>query len=208
MARSRTLVKICGITCPEDAEIARDCGADAIGLVFYPPSPRYIKDLGLVREIAQTVGPFVTTVGLFVDAEKRDVEQVLASGALQLIQFHGNETPEECEHYRHPYLKALRMKQGIDVAAEAKRYSNAQGILLDTYVKGVPGGTGESFNWDRVPDNVSLPIVLAGGLNCDNVAAAVRAASPYAVDVSGGVEASPGKKDRNKVDAFIRNVSR
>lgn len=198
-------VKICGITSIDDAIFAVKAGADAIGMVFYPPSPRHISDLGLANEIAREVGPFCNVVALFVDEAEDVVEKVLSSVSLNCLQFHGNESAVECERYSHPYIKAIRMKPELSVIDVASEYSSARGILLDTYVKGVPGGTGEAFNWDRVPKTLNN-VVLAGGLSHRNVQNAIQAASPYAVDVSGGVEQSPGKKDSTKVAAFIRNA--
>ncbi|WP_370978876.1 phosphoribosylanthranilate isomerase [Agaribacterium sp. ZY112] len=197
-------VKICGITQVEDAVRASELGVDAIGMVFYGPSPRNLDDLVLARDIALSVGPFVEVVGLFVDAEAAFIESVLASVPLNCLQFHGDERVEQCEQWQRPYIKALRMKADIDLHEQKQRYSSARGLLLDTYVKGVPGGTGEAFNWDRVPTDLG-PIVLAGGLNEHNVKDAIQAASPWAVDVSGGVERGHGLKDASKMAAFIKN---
>jgi phosphoribosylanthranilate isomerase len=184
---------------------ASDCGADAIGLVFYPPSPRNIDDLALAIDIAQSVGPFVDVVGLFVNAEEHFVESVLSKVPLNCLQFHGEETAAYCEQFSRPFYKALRMKPGMDTVETAAQYASARGVLLDTYVKGVPGGTGQSFNWDHVPASLKN-VVLAGGLNPENVAKAVSVVRPYAVDVSGGVEASRGIKDPLKVQTFIANA--
>lgn len=196
-------VKVCGITRVEDAVTAQRCGADAIGLVFYPPSSRYVSDLSLAREIALSVGPFVTVVGLFVDANSDQIQNTLDQVPLHLLQFHGNESERECRRYGRPYIKALRMSENIDVSERINAYPSACGILLDAYVKGIPGGTGTSFDWQRVPQNANRAIVLAGGLSPENVAQAVDCAKPYSVDVSGGVELAPGIKDANKVSAFI-----
>lgn len=195
-------VKICGLTSVVDALVAVDAGADAIGLVFYAPSPRCV-DIQTAADIALAVGPFVTTVGLFVNADKKQVEQVLAQVPLQLLQFHGDETASYCEQFNHPYMKALRMKPGLDVDAEIKKFASAQGVLLDAYRKGVPGGTGETFDWQRVPSSNAKPIVLAGGLDGGNVVAAIKATRAYGVDVSGGVELSHGVKDHQKTIEFI-----
>lgn len=203
----RTRVKICGITRPEDGvEIAR-LGVDALGLVFYGKSPRAVTP-SQAAEIVAALPPFVTIVGLFVDPEPINIEQVLAQVSLDMIQFHGNETPEFCASIGQPYLKAIRMREGVDLMAEQARYSHARGLLLDSYQPGTPGGTGETFAWDRVPEALASSIVLAGGLNPDNVAAAIKQVRPYAVDVSGGVEASNGIKDVAKVAAFIGEVRR
>jgi len=196
-------VKICGITRVEDALAAAAAGADAIGLVFYAKSPRAV-DIEQAREILAVLPPFVTSVGLFVDAERSELERILASVPLDLLQFHGDESVQQCEAFGRPYIKALRVKAGDDIAAQVARYPSAQGILLDAYVEGVPGGTGEAFDWSLIPQTLSKPLILAGGLRPDNVAEAVSRVRPYAVDVSGGVEASKGVKDVEKIGAFIR----
>ena len=196
-------VKICGITRVEDALAAVAAGADAIGLVFYARSPRAV-DVEQARTILAALPPFVTSVGLFVNAERSELERILTQVPLDLLQFHGDESVAQCEGYARPYIKALRVKAGDDIAAEMARYPSAQGILLDTYVEGVPGGTGEAFDWSLVPRQASRPLILAGGLRPDNVAAAVAQVRPYAVDVSGGVEAGKGIKDAQKIGAFIR----
>lgn len=205
---SQVRVKICGITNVEDAIATAEAGADAIGLVFYPPSSRYVPDLGLAREIAQVVGPFVTVVALTVNLDTSKIEEILNKVPINLLQFHGDEQEPDCQCYAVPYIKALRMKDDLNLEHAIAAYSSAQGVLLDTYVKGVPGGTGASFNWERVPHNANKPIVLAGGLNPSNVAEAVVSAKPYAVDVSGGVEHAPGLKDANKVKEFVLNAKR
>ncbi|WP_137972534.1 phosphoribosylanthranilate isomerase [Pseudomonas sp. F(2018)] len=196
-------VKICGITRVEDALAAAAAGADAIGLVFYAKSPRAVG-IEQARAIIAALPPFVTTVGLFVDIECDELQRILSSVPLDLLQFHGDESPEQCESINRPYIKALRVKAGDDIAAQVNRYPGAKGILLDTYVEGVPGGTGEAFDWSLVPEGLSKPVILAGGLHADNVASAVARVRPYAVDVSGGVEASKGIKDAEKIAAFIR----
>ncbi len=178
-------------------------GADAIGLVFYAKSPRAV-DVEQAHSILAALPPFVTTVGLFVDIERAELERILARVPLDLLQFHGDESVQDCEGFNRPYIKALRVKAGDDIAAQVNTYPSAQGILLDTYVEGVPGGTGEAFDWSLVPQALSKPVILAGGLRPDNVAAAVAQVRPYAVDVSGGVEASKGIKDAEKIGAFIR----
>ncbi|MFA0810643.1 phosphoribosylanthranilate isomerase [Microbulbifer epialgicus] len=196
-------VKICGITRVEDALMAVDAGADALGLVFYKASPRYI-DPKAAAAIAAVVPPFVTLTGLFVNAAQGEVDQALELVPLNLLQFHGEEGARYCEQFRRPYIKALRMKEGLDTIAAMEEHPKSRGFLLDAYRPGVPGGTGETFDWDRVPQNSPRSIVLAGGLNPDNVANAIKAAHPQGVDVSGGVEQAPGKKDPQKVAAFIR----
>lgn len=200
-------VKICGITSVEDAAAAVQAGTDAIGLVFYSKSPRAVS-VTQAAEIAQSVGPFVTVVGLFVNAEPGFVSSVLQQVPLHVLQFHGDETEEYCQQFQRPYFKALRMKEDLDVSAAMAKFPSAVGILLDAYRPGVPGGTGETFDWQRVPQNSSVPVVLAGGLNPNNVAQAVESTKIYGVDVSGGVEASPGKKDTDKMMAFVRHAKR
>jgi phosphoribosylanthranilate isomerase len=213
-------VKICGITSVADAQLAVKAGADAIGLVFYAPSPRAVS-IAQAREIAASVGPFVTVVGLFVDADEAFVREVFANVALHVLQFHGDESREYCEQFQRPYMKAIRMRPELDVVQAIAEYPGATGILLDAYRPGVPGGTGETFDWQRVPSHasqhstsqhptlplpVSQPIVLAGGLTAENVALAVQSTHVYGVDVSGGVEFAPGKKDPHKIEQFIHNA--
>ena len=197
--------KICGITRIEDALAAVEAGADAIGLVFYAKSPRAVNVLQ-ARAIIAALPPFVTTVGLFVNASRCELNETLDAVPLDMLQFHGDETPDECESYQRPYLKALRVKAGDDIAAACAAYGSARAILLDTYVEGVPGGTGEAFDWSLIPQGLSKPLILAGGLTPENVADAVARVKPYAVDVSGGVEASKGIKDHAKIRAFIEAV--
>lgn len=195
--------KICGITRVEDARAAAALGADAIGLVFYAKSPRAVT-VEQARSIIAALPPFVTTVGLFVDIARDELQQILARVPLDLLQFHGNESAEQCEGFGRPYIKALRVKAGDDIVARVHGYPGASGILLDTYVEGLPGGTGEAFDWSLVPQELGKPVILAGGLHADNVAEAVARVRPYAVDVSGGVEASKGIKDAQKIAAFIQ----
>lgn len=197
--------KICGITRIEDALAAVEAGADAIGLVFYGKSPRAVS-IEQAAAILQALPPFVTSVGLFVDMPRDELQQLLQRLPLDLLQFHGDESPADCEGHGRPYIKALRVRPGEDVAAAMAPYAGAQGILLDTFVEGVPGGTGASFDWSLVPENAAKPIILAGGLDAGNVATAIRQVRPYAVDVSGGVEASKGIKDAGKIRAFVRAV--
>ncbi|PLY15463.1 MAG: phosphoribosylanthranilate isomerase [Sedimenticola sp.] len=201
----RTRVKICGITRAEDARTAVDQGADAIGLVFYPPSPRSVTP-ERAAEIVQTLPPFVTVVGLFVNEDPNRIESILSRVPLDLLQFHGDEHPAECSRYERPFLKAVRMREDIDLRALAESYADARALLLDSYRKGVPGGTGESFEWDRIPPELAGTIVLAGGLGPDNIEQAIRKVRPYAVDVSGGVERDKGIKDADKIAAFMRGV--
>ena len=199
--------KICGITRIEDALIAAEAGADAIGLVFYAKSPRAVS-IQQARDIVAALPAFVTTVGLFVNASREELSEILAGVALDLLQFHGDETPAECESYQRPYIKALRVKPGDDIAQLAAPYAKARGILLDTYVPGIPGGTGAAFDWSLVPRDLPQPVILAGGLSADNVQAAIEKVRPYAVDVSGGVEADKGIKDAAKIRAFMQAIGR
>ena len=197
--------KICGITRVEDALVAAEAGADAIGLVFYPKSPRAVS-VQQARTIIAALPPFVTTVGLFVNASRCELGEILDAVPLDMLQFHGDERPADCEGYHRPYIKALRVRPDDDVAAQIEPYGNASGILLDTFVAGVPGGTGLAFDWSLVPRHLDRPIILAGGLTPENVRSAIEQTQPYAVDVSGGVEARHGIKDADKIRAFIRAV--
>ncbi|WP_296128867.1 phosphoribosylanthranilate isomerase [Pseudomonas sp. Ga0074129] len=197
--------KICGITRVEDALAAAEAGADAIGLVFYAKSPRAVS-VQQAREIIAALPPFVTSVGLFVDASRCELGEILDAVPLDLLQFHGDETPDECDHYGRPYIKALRVKPGDDIAAQVARYANARGVLLDTFVPGIPGGTGEAFDWSLVPAQLSKPVILAGGLTAANVAQAIGQVRPFAVDISGGVESAKGIKDAAKIHAFMEAV--
>ncbi|MDD2106980.1 phosphoribosylanthranilate isomerase [Pseudomonas asiatica] len=199
--------KICGITRIEDALAAAEAGADAIGLVFYAKSPRAV-DVRQARAIIAELPPFVTTVGLFVNASRCELNEILEVVPLDLLQFHGDETPQDCEGYHRPWIKALRVRPGDNLEAACQLYAGARGILLDTYVPGVPGGTGEAFDWSLVPARLSKPIILAGGLSADNVGQAIAQVRPYAVDVSGGVEQAKGIKDAAKIEAFMRAVKR
>lgn len=203
----RTRIKICGITSLDDALQAIEAGADALGFVFYEPSPRYVEP-ETVKRIIGALPPFVTTVGLFVNAEASYVSEVVSLTSLSLIQFHGNETEDFCSSFGIPYIKAVRVQSAKDIIEADKEYVSAQGILLDAYKKGVPGGTGESFDWALIPENINKPMILAGGLSVSNVGQAVNTVRPYAVDVSGGVELHKGVKDHAKVTRFIEEVSR
>ncbi|MDD5470580.1 MAG: phosphoribosylanthranilate isomerase [Sideroxydans sp.] len=200
-----TRIKICGITREQDLLAAVAAGADALGFVFYAKSPRNI-DTRQAAELLAVLPPFVTSVGLFVDPSADMVREVLAQAPLDVLQFHGDETPEFCRQFGRPYLKAIRVRAGVDLVECAAHYADAQGLLLDAYVQGVQGGTGESFDWGLIPQDLSLPVILSGGLHPGNVAAAVQQVRPYAVDVSSGVEAGKGIKDAAKVAAFIKEV--
>lgn len=206
-----TRIKICGISRPEDAAYAAQLGVDAIGLVFYAPSPRHVT-IAQASEVVELLPPFVTVVGLFVDADADEVRRVMEAVPIDVLQFHGEETPEDCQHIAgvRSYMKAIRMRKGVELAQKAQRYATASALLLDAYQPGVPGGTGEAFEWSRVPPSMDKPIVLAGGLTADNVAEAIRQVRPYAVDISGGVESDHGLKkgikDQGKMAEFVAAV--
>ncbi|TCV90474.1 phosphoribosylanthranilate isomerase [Sulfurirhabdus autotrophica] len=201
----QTRVKICGITRVQDGLFASEVGADAIGLVFYPKSPRFVTS-DQADTILRNLPPFITNVGLFVNPTSEDVLDIMGHVRLDLLQFHGEESPEFCEQFGLPYLKAVRVKPGIDLVQYALAYSNAKGLLLDAFVEGTHGGTGKSFDWSLIPDQLSLPVVLSGGLNAANVMAAIQHVRPWAVDVSSGVEASKGIKDAAQMAAFMKGV--
>lgn len=200
----RTRVKICGITRSEDLSAAIAAGADAIGFVFYPHSPRCVT-LEMAHRLAQAVPPFVTRVGLFVNADAGFVREILATVAIDLLQFHGDEEARYCEQFGRPYIKAARVKPGIDLLECARAYPSAQGLLLDAWSSAY-GGTGQTFDWSLIPPNLPLPLILSGGLNADNVCDALVRVRPWAVDVSSGVEISKGIKDAAKIAAFIAAV--
>jgi len=195
-----TRIKICGITRAEDALAAAHCGADAIGLVFYERSPRHVS-IAQAAQLAAVLPPFITVVGLFVNAEAALVREVQAQVPLDLLQFHGDESPEYCAQFARPYLKAIRVKP---LALQKS----------DANVEGIPGGTGATFDWSLIPEHLPLPVILSGGLDAENVAAAIKQVRPYAVDVSSGVEANEGInilkgiKDAAKIAAFINEVKR
>lgn len=203
----RIRAKICGITREQDALAAAENGADAIGLVFHERSPRHVSIETAVK-IANVVPPFVTRVGLFVDADKATIESVLATGCLDLLQFHGNETPEDCKGYGVPYIKAVAMREDVNLQDFVQRYADAAGLLVDAYVAGLEGGSGQTFDWTRIPANLGKPVILAGGLTPDNVSEAIRQVQPYAVDVSTGVESSKGIKDAARIAAFMQEVNK
>ena len=201
----RTRIKICGITRIEDGLAAASAGADAIGFVFYAKSPRYVAP-AQARVIADRLPPFVTSVGLFVDATPAEVRDVMRVARLDCLQFHGDESPDYCASFSIPFMKAARVRPGQDLLQYSIDFRDAQALLLDAYVEGVPGGTGQRFDWRLIPQSLSLPIVLSGGLDADNVSDAIAQVRPWAVDVSSGVEASKGIKDAKKIEQFIRGV--
>jgi phosphoribosylanthranilate isomerase len=198
-------VKICGITRVEDAICAVQNGADAIGLVFYAASPRNVS-VAQAIEIVQKIPPFVSVVGLFVNADANTIKTIISAVKLDMLQFHGDETPDECNQFGVPYLKAIRVRPETNLVQCAADFSQAKALLLDTYTEGVAGGTGHVFDWNLIPKVLAKPVILAGGLNSQNVAQAIRQVRPYAVDVSGGVEASKGIKDAKKIADFMQQV--
>jgi len=201
----RTRVKICGITTVDMAEEAVKQGADAIGLVFYPPSARCVT-VDQAADIVASLPAFVTAVGLFVNEQADEINRIISKTRINLLQFHGNECPDYCASFDFPYIKALRMTDDIDLFQLRSDYLNAQSLLLDTYRAGMPGGTGEAFDWDRVPADLAGNIILAGGLDADNITHAIQTVKPYAVDVSGGVESSKGVKSPEKIRQFMQGV--
>jgi len=197
--------KICGITSIEDAQAAVQFGADALGFVFYPSSPRYVRPSD-AAVIIRKLPPFVTCVGLFVNASRDMLKKTVSDTGVDLVQFHGDESEYSCSLSPKPWIKAIRVGEKTDLAKESKRYNGANSLLLDTKVMGSYGGTGKIFDWSLVPKNIGKPIILAGGLDQENVIAAIKMTSPYAVDVSGGVELKKGVKDRAKMQEFIKRV--
>jgi phosphoribosylanthranilate isomerase len=208
IAHVRTRIKICGITRPQDARAAADAGADAVGLVFYPPSPRYLSVERAV-EIRDALPPFVQTVALFVNADAAQVAQAIGRVRPALLQFHGEETPEFCAQFGMPFVKACRVKPGVDALEYLRPYSRAAAWLFDSYVPEY-GGVGESFDWSLLPavsaGRLERPVILSGGLSRENVAAAIRSVRPWGLDVSSGVESAKGVKDGAKIAAFIAEV--
>lgn len=197
-----TRIKICAMTNIENALAAAQLGADAVGFICYEKSPRFVTP-EKAREIVAALPPFVTTVGVFVNPSHELVENYLAQVPFDLLQFHGQESPEECRQYHKPYIKAIHMTPDIDLFAICKKYHDAKGLLLETSKAGKVGGTGETFDWNLIPKTLPKPIILAGGLTPENVAAAIQQVHPYAVDVTSGIEASPGVKDPQKMQKFI-----
>lgn len=200
----RTRVKICGITRPGDGADAAKAGADAIGLVFYPKSPRYLSTERAV-EIRDALPPFVQTVALFVNADAAQVSQVLGRVKPSLLQFHGDETAEFCAQFGAPFVKACRIRPGVDASKYLQPYSRAAAWLVDSFVPEY-GGVGESFDWSLVPRGLARPLILSGGLDQKNVARAIQAVHPWGVDVSSGVESAKGIKDAGKMTAFVAEV--
>lgn len=200
----RVRVKICGITRLQDALDAIEQGADALGFVFYRPSPRYIEPAEAQKIITQ-LPAFVTVVGLFMDADKLFVQDALAAVNLDLLQFHGRETPGFCRAFNRPYIKAVPMREAMDIVAYCNAYADGLGVLLDSTKFGVAGGSGERFDWNTIPQ-LSQSVIMAGGIHAGNVEQAIRLSGCYAVDVSSGVEVSPGKKDAYKMQKLFNAV--
>lgn len=202
----RTRVKICGFTRVEDAVFAAQQGVDAIGLVFYPPSPRNLS-IEQAQKIVAALPAFTTVVGLFVNETESKVREVLNAVRLDCLQFHGDETPNDCRLYGKRYIKAIRMQQNTDIVQLAKDYYDADGLLLDAYHADARGGTGQVFDWELIPKQCGQPIILAGGLDETNVKAAIKTVRPYALDLSSGVESGKGIKDARKIAALIQQVN-
>lgn len=200
-----TRIKICGITRRHDAVVAAELGAHAVGLMFYEDSPRFVS-LDKAREVIEALPPFVTRVGVFVNPEEQRVRAILGAVHLDLLQFHGDEPPLFCAQFGMPYIKAVRVKKGLDLLQYSSRYRDAKGLLLDAHSEKAYGGTGEAFDWSLIPGSLTLPIILSGGLNAANVAHAIRLVRPWAVDVSSGVESAKGIKDAAKIAAFIKEA--
>jgi phosphoribosylanthranilate isomerase len=200
-------IKFCGITRLEDAERAVVLGADALGFVFFEGSPRYV-DPAAAAEIIRQLPPFVCKVGLFVNLQADRVREIVDATCIDLVQYHGDETPEICAAGPQAWMKAIRVKTDMDIAAESERYRGARAIFLDAYDETAYGGTGRQIDWHSIPRGLARPVILAGGLTADNVAAAIAAVQPYAVDVSGGIESSKGIKDPAEMQRFIAEVRR
>ena len=203
---TRTRVKICGITRVEDAVSAVRAGADAIGLVFYAQSPRCVS-VEQAQKIVAAISPFVSVVGLFVNAKQAEIEAVLSKVKLDILQFHGDESVADCEQINMPYYKAIRVKADTNLLQYEVEFSSAKALLLDAHSDVAFGGTGQIFDWNLIPKNLTKPIILAGGLTVENVDKAIQQVRPYAVDVSGGVEITKGIKDVAKIAAFMQGVS-
>lgn len=202
----RTRVKICGITRQEDAWAAIDAGADALGFVFYAPSPRAVS-AAQVQAIIKNLPPYIGKVGLFVNASASEVQQVIDTTSLDCLQFHGDEAADYCEKFNLPYYKAIRVKPEVSLVQCELDFASASALLLDTFSEKAVGGTGQTFDWGLIPAGLKKPLVLAGGLNPLNVADALQQVQPYAVDVSGGVEAQKGIKSPEKIAAFMQQVT-
>ncbi len=200
-------VKVCGITRAEDAVSAIKFGADAIGFVFWAKSTRYVTP-EQAQQIAAEIPAFISIVGVYVDPTPDWVKETAQAANITLCQFHGDESAKFCEQFSIPYIKAIRVREGLDLIQYAQQHQNAKGLLLDTYTPNMPGGTGHVFDWGLVPQGLPLPLILSGGLHADNVAMAIKQTRPWAVDVSSGVEAAKGIKDEKKISAFMQGVKK
>ena len=203
----RTRVKFCGITQRTDAALAVELGVDALGFVFHPDSPRYIEPAEAASIISK-LPSFVTSVGLVVDRTSHEVNEIISATSIDLVQCHGEESALQCEQMARPYIKALRVKADSDISAIAESHKYARAILLDAYVPGIPGGSGQRFDWQRAQTKIDQAVIVAGGLAADNVGAAIEQLKPYAVDVSSGIESAPGKKDHAKMKEFMQVIRR
>ena len=201
----QTRVKVCGITSVEEAEWLCQTGVDAIGLVFYQKSPRHVTVQNALK-ICAAIPPFISIVGLFVNKPSEEIDAILTQVPLDLLQFHGAESAAYCRSFSRPYIKAVPMQGLSDFAAYADQYAEAKGFLVDSHAPDSVGGSGKTFDWTQVPHDYPKPIILAGGLRPENIAAAIEMTNVYAVDVSSGVESSPGQKDKQKVEKFMQEV--
>ncbi len=204
---SRTRIKLCGITRPQDAEYAATLGVDAIGLMFYAKSPRAIN-IEQAQAICALLPPFVSVVGVFVDATATEIADTVGQVPLDVVQLHGHETPAACAQVPCPYYKAIGVQDMPQLTRQAAQYPQAKALLLDRFDPEKFGGTGQTFDWSQIPNTIKQPLILAGGLNPDNVIQAIQRVQPYAVDVSGGIEAAPGIKEPAKMAAFVAAVKR
>ena len=198
-------IKICGLTDPENSKQIASLDIHAIGLVFFNESPRAVS-IEQANEIIQELPPFINKVGLFVNASSNFVDQVLNSVNIDTIQFHGDESSSDCSQFQMPFIKAIRMREGTNLLKQAEEFSSAAGLLLDSFEEDSYGGTGNSFDWNLIRDKVDLPVILAGGLNKDNVLQAIEKVQPYAIDISSGVEVEKGIKDIGKTKEIIEIV--
>ncbi|MBU6459791.1 MAG: phosphoribosylanthranilate isomerase [Proteobacteria bacterium] len=206
MAESRVRVKICGIKSIHDARLAVESGVDAIGLVFFEPSPRHV-DISTAHGIVASLPPFVTSVALFVDPEETYVQEVMHEVGVGMLQFHGSESEQFCSQFDFPYMKAIRVRDDVNLLQCAHLYPSASALLADAYAEGMVGGSGQTFDWTLIPDGLPCPLILSGGLDAGNVTQAIQQVRPYAVDVSSGVERAKGIKDLVKIKAFMQGVA-
>lgn len=202
----RTRVKICGITKKKDALFASNLGVDALGFVFYKDSPRYIDPID-AGKIISCLHPFVLRVGLFVNNDAEFVTDSIIKSKINFLQFHGDESEEYCNQFNLPYIKAISMKEDINLLECCKDYESASALLLDTFSKKLKGGTGTVFDWKKIPRKLSLPLIIAGGLNSENIKSLIKTVNPFCVDVSGGVESRKGEKDEEKMKEFMIGVN-